>query len=438
MTHRINSKKNKLLNFMSFLLILLPAALFTGPFIPDLITVILSVLFLVFCYKEKKFFFFNNLFFLFFFIFFFYLILRSFFSESPLFSLKSSLFYIRFGLLSLSILLLLNYFKSVYKYFYYSLFISIFFVSFDVIYQFVFGFNIFGLVNPDPSRISGIFGSEFIVGSYLVRLMPICLFLYFIVNKNNKSKHYFLISFLLIFTDLAIFLSGERASFFLLIFNILFMSIFSKKLLTFRLFSLLISIIMIIIICLNSKLIKERMFISTLSEIKIGNTNSTIQKNLVDEKILKENDNFFYIFNLKNHNGHFQTAYKMYHDNKLFGQGPNMFRFLCNKKEYKFNESSCSTHPHNTYLQVLAELGLVGLSFLILIIFFLFKELLLLILSNKKISNIFKIRKIILISSFSLTLWPIITTGNFFNNWLNIIYFLPIPFYIHQFIKYKL
>ena len=170
MTHRINSKKNKLLNFMSFLLILLPAALFTGPFIPDLITVILSVLFLVFCYKEKKFFFFDNLFFLFFFIFFFYLILRSFYSESPLFSLKSSLFYIRFGLLSLSILLLLNYFKSVYKYFYYSLFISIFFVSFDVIYQFVFGFNIFGLVNPDPSRISGIFGSEFIVGSSWILL----------------------------------------------------------------------------------------------------------------------------------------------------------------------------------------------------------------------------------------------------------------------------
>ena len=48
------------------------------------------------------------------------------------------------------------------------------------------------------------------------------------------------------------------------------------------------------------------------------------------------------------------------------------------------------------------------------------------------------VSKKILLSIFFMTLWPFITTGNFFNNWLNIIYFFPIPFYIHNFVKHKL
>ena len=34
--------------------------------------------------------------------------------------------------------------------------------------------------------------------------------------------------------------------------------------------------------------------------------------------------------------------------------------------------------------------------------------------------------QIIILSAILLTLWPFTPTGNFFNNWLNVIYYLPL------------
>ena len=56
----------------------------------------------------------------------------------------------------------------------------------------------------------------------------------------------------------------------------------------------------------------------------------------------------------------------MFNDNKFFGQGPRSYRYLCNEDKFKINAYSCSTHPHNYYMQMLAELGIVGFSFLVL------------------------------------------------------------------------
>jgi O-antigen ligase len=56
----------------------------------------------------------------------------------------------------------------------------------------------------------------------------------------------------------------------------------------------------------------------------------------------------------------------MFYDSPIIGHGPGMFRFVCHK--FTYNEFSCTTHPHNFYLQLLAETGTFG--FLFLLIFF--------------------------------------------------------------------
>jgi O-antigen ligase len=293
-----------------------------------------------------------------------------------------------------------------------------------VIFQFLFGVDIFGIKNPDPSRITGIFGSEAIVGSYLVRLIPLLQFLYFIKIKKKKSYHFFLISLLLVMSDIAIFLSGERASFFYLLLSNIFLMLLSKDYIKFRFFSLIISIILIIIISINSSIIRERVFISTFQEINFNKKNISLN-----------NSNLINI--PTNHNAHFQTAINMFKNNILFGQGPQMFRVLCGKKNFMYNSSSCTTHPHNNYLQLLAELGLIGLSFIIFILLFLVKDFVSIFFNSKLIPNL-KLAKLTIFSSFLITLWPFVTTGNFFNNWLNVIYYLPIPFYINFFFKPKI
>lgn len=54
----------------------------------------------------------------------------------------------------------------------------------------------------------------------------------------------------------------------------------------------------------------------------------------------------------------FNAAYNIFLDNKLTGVGIKNFRYYCEKKL----EYVCSTHPHNYYLELLSEAGIIGFS----------------------------------------------------------------------------
>ena len=47
----------------------------------------------------------------------------------------------------------------------------------------------------------------------------------------------------------------------------------------------------------------------------------------------------------------------MFFDKPIIGHGPKMFRVECSNPKYSetVEESSCMTHPHNFYIQLLAE-----------------------------------------------------------------------------------
>ena len=125
----------------------------------------------------------------------------------------------------------------------------------------------------------------------------------------------------------------------------------------------------------------------------------------------------------------------MFLDNPLVGQGPKMFRVLCNDVKFNPNENekTCSTHPHNLYVQLLAETGLLGLLFLLVLCFMIFKLILShILLFIKKREYLLSDFQICLIACFIMTLWPIIPSLNFFNNWMNVIFYLPIGFFLYS------
>ena len=108
-----------------------------------------------------------------------------------------------------------------------------------------------------------------------------------------------------------------------------------------------------------------------------------------------------------------------------------MFRYECSDKKYYTSEYSCTTHPHNLHLQFLSELGLIGYLFLIMTLILIIRRFLLTLYLNyiKKIDvEHFDLQNCILIGVFA-NLFPFLPSGNFFNNWLSIIYFLPLGFY---------
>jgi O-antigen ligase len=139
------------------------------------------------------------------------------------------------------------------------------------------------------------------------------------------------------------------------------------------------------------------------------------------------------------HQSIYLSAYKIFLDNKISGIGPKNYRIECLKDKYKVVHSymTCPTHPHNTYIQLLAETGILGFLF-ILGLFFLISYLL--IRKKLRINYSFQDRNLyifLLISCF-ISLWPLTPTGNFFNNWLNIIYFFPIGFILYFIDKNKI
>jgi O-antigen ligase len=123
----------------------------------------------------------------------------------------------------------------------------------------------------------------------------------------------------------------------------------------------------------------------------------------------------------------------MFLDNPLFGQGVNSFSKLCSLEKFKKDNGLCTTHPHNSYLQLLSETGLLGFLFIFLIFFMISKFFFIKIFfARKKKFDITKYQSIKYISLLAIfiNLWPLSPNGSFFNNWLSSMYYYPIGFYL--------
>ena len=395
-----------------YLFVLLPVFLITGPFLSDLSFSLICTLFLIYCLKNRNFSFFKNKYFYYFLIFWAYLVVNSFINNFHIDSLKISFFFIRFAIFVIAITTFINTDDKFIKYFFYCIFLCFTILTIDGYYQYFVGENIFGIKTPDSSRVSSFFGDKQILGSYLSRLWPIFFGLSIIV-LNKKSKLFLFLILIFIFSEVLIFLSGDRTAFFYINLSAIFIIIFSKKLFKLRLLTLLISLTLIIIITFFNSTAKERIIDNTLNQMNITKNE--------DNK-----DQGIYIFT-RQHTEQYISAYKMFLDNKILGIGIKNFRYYCDDKNY-VSALSCSTHPHNSYLQILTETGIIGLLFIIIILLFFLTNLIKHIYFKIIGKNYFTDFEICLLSGLAIYLWPFIPTGNVFNNWLNIILFIHFPF----------
>jgi O-antigen ligase len=260
----------------------------------------------------------------------------------------------------------------------------------------------------DSKRVSSFFGDEKILGGYLLRLLPLILYLIFKINLDIKLGVLILITILL-----GIIISGERTSVILstIMLSLLFFLNFDiKKKITF---SSILILFVLLLFFLNGKLY-ERLIFETYNDI--FNSSNKISS--------------FNIFSI-GHTYYYITSIKMFFDNPIFGIGPNLFRLLCSNPEYGLGTdiNNCSTHPHNYYLQLLAETGVLGFIFL----FSLFTWT-----SINIFKHIFKIKlvetyKYCLLISVFINIFPISSHGNFFNNWNSMIIFFSLPFLLKEF-----
>jgi len=419
-------------NFSAILFILIPYSLVFSIFLTEIIFIILTFLSLKKNhFKLKKLFLKNNIIKMIS-IFYFIILFSSIYNQSEFEIILKNLAYIRFIFYAISISFVLDEFKHLKKYFLYSLLSCYLLLFFGSIYEFMLKkyciffdessianftsefplcskkYFIGNLIRPD--RISSFFGDEMVLGSYTARILPLVCFLIF--NQfENSDKKIFIFCFIVFISTSIILLSGERVSlFYLLIFLAIILIYINIKYKNLLYIVLILSSFCIIYF---SPVLKDRIYNQTYSQI------------FKQEGSIK----FFSI----EHQSHAISALKVFKDNILIGVGPKNYRYECRKEKYNTSIFSCTSHPHNFYIQLLSETGLLGflipLFFLGNIIKFFLKNLYIRTLYKK---NNAEFNDIFFYTSFLISLFPIIPTGNIFNNWLSIIFYLPLGFFIHS------
>lgn len=309
-----------------------------------------------------------------------------------------SISFLRYLLFYFSIKLIVENKIFNYKLFFLVSSIAVLFVIFDVVFQLIVGQDIFGNIRGEQ-KISGPFGDELIAGSYIQRFS---IFLFFLLpiyfKSSNRNNLIIILSALFILVFFSVVLTGNRMPTILFFLMFLFLFFMEKKLRRYSILFTIVSIVCFFIIFTFNQHVQEftqyflRMcygiFIFLQSIFILGN------EPILTNTYVKE----------------FYSGYMAWKENILLGGGINSFYLNCSK-----TIPWCASHPHNYYIEILSELGLIGLLIIILIVFKLTK----IFFKNKPNLSLNFENNIILPFALLLIIefFPLKTSGSFFTTW---------------------
>ena len=424
----MNSKINLPKLIWGYGLCLFPLLLLVGPLISELYILIIIIFSLFYITREKKFYFFNNRYIIFLILFYLSTVFSTLFNFYHFDYSKSGILFFRLPLFAIAAWYVLKTYNTFDRkiVFFYTLFLSV--IIIDSLIQFYLGKNILGY-EILRNRISSFFGEELILGGFITRIIPFFLMYLLMTNIIKENKINFFYSLIISLSITIVYLSGERTSFFLLIlffFTIFIISKYLRKLIILVMIFFILSSFIISKFQKNDQLnASNRMFTKTYQQI-IGDGKNT-------EEHKKKFFNKVYAFS-HDHHGHYLLSYKIFKDHPIFGTGVKGFRYLCRNKIYILEkDDGCSTHPHNTYVQILVSNGIVGFILIFLAFIYILREIFKCRkkLSAKNIFDKYELSKGVMLSAIFINLWPLVPSGNFFNNWISMIYFYPIGFYLY-------
>jgi len=409
------SKKNELeVNILFFSALLLPVSLFVGPFITEILILLICFSFIYYLISKKKKISFKNLE-IFLISFFCLIVISSLLSDHKLISLKSSFLSIRFFILIYAIIFIVNKLDYFFKYFFIICFGALIlnmFAGYLQIMEYIF------LVKNNVHFsiiVSGFFGDEKKLGSFLCRLLPLVIGCYLLVSKNQVNKK--VINILIFFIPILflVFFTAERMAIVYCIFTILFFIFYAVKInrKAIIIFSLLIISIPLMVYVFNFNKFKETI-------------NDSYNQIFPGGKL---------VYFSKQHQTFAITSIELFKKKPILGIGPNNFRRKCETtrdfiiKKYEFidrNVQNCSTHPHNIFFQLLSETGLIGIFYYMVFNIFLLIETFRFLFKK----NYNQISFFFLLPVFYY-LNPFFPSGNFFNNWYMFFGILGLPFYLY-------
>ena len=414
MTHKISGKINMALEL---LLLSFPILIILGPLALNCFSIIFS-LYAVFNYKSlKKIDALDNKTII---LFFSFIILifpfesvkfQNSFQQSSIFKYFS---FTRFVLMLFGLIIFFeknnkkNFFSKIYKT--YVIILAI--LAIDISIEFFWGHNLLGYKSSLDGRIASFTNDELIIG-YIFCFVALFT-LTFIFKKSN---HYYFFILICVFMTVC-FVVGERSNFlkfvslvalfYFIYFVLNFKKLKIKKLLIFT------PIIFLTIVS----------FYQLTKNTKQGSSLFRLTEDLITVENGKYSLNIVERFKVSTHAAHYATAYKIFLNYPIFGIGINNFYSESKKEKYedgKFGYTNAtsdgivetpvlraSTHPHQVYLEIISEVGLVGLIYCIFIFFYPIYI---------SLKSYIKSKEINLISHLLLHIYfifPILPSGSFF------------------------
>lgn len=393
----INEKKIDVLNIL--FISVLPLVLVTRSAFINILTIIISLIFLFKIIHEKENLVIEKKIFYIFFFFWLSLIINSFFSTNFRVSFERAFGFCKFILLVFSISHYLKFKNFKYERFFFKSWFFIFLIiSADLLFEFFFGFNTLGYKSYMPGRLAGFLNAELKIGNYYFGFILISLSYIF----YNHKKYFFPTCCLFLFIALAI---GERSNFIkTFIIVILFYFIISQDFFIKKIFFLFIFLILLILIGFKNDNIRLRF-------------EGQFLKPLIDSSHISE-----YI-NKTQYGAHYNTAVKIFYNYPVFGSGLKTFRDESSKIIYRagneyVDDKRWANHPHQFHFEFLAETGIFG--YISFITFFLL-SIIWGIRSYFTNKNFYKLSSILFIC---LSLMPILPTGSFFTTYGATIFFI--------------
>ena len=424
----IRQNLNNKIFCINFLIMLFPLSLIIGNLAVN--TNILCIVILgLYTYRKETFViqekFVQNLIYLFF----LYLVLITFFINFPIrndnFLYKEhifkSIFYLRFLFLYLVINKLIEKNQLNYKNLIYSIIFFVSLITFDLIIQLIFGKNLIGL-EIENFKISSFFGDEQIAGSYLQKFSLFFIFYFLTKIKNNTYQELFtLISMSLFF--FLIVLAGNRMPAFIYIFMFFIYYLIEKK---FKLLLIcLIFIFSIIFFLLKNPILQRvdhqiRVFYQNSIEIVTLAPKLFYYDEYPDKNLSLRKSKYL---------AHFNTGMQLWKKNKIFGSGLKSFKI--NSTHGRNNLTIKNIHPHNYFIEILLDTGLVGILIIYSIIFIGTKNFIKnyydnFYLSTKKIYLCFFL---IIFAEF----FPFRSSGSFFTTGNSACIFFLLPFFLNNY-----
>jgi len=420
--------------FFSYIFLLVPLFLITGPAVPDIVittSVIFSIFYFIFLKKNEEILKIN--FFIISIVFWSSLLLISFFSYNKMNSFQDSIIFIRFLLIPFSAYFIFFKNNKIFIRLLILILLLVVFVCIDTLYQFFnyssefgFGSDMIGFKSNWYGRLTGPFGDELIPGSYVSKFGLIG-YAYLILNKKFRTN-VIVQSIYLSLIFVVSYITGERMAFATYAMGLFFLLIFLNGYRKSIFLSIVLGLLSLFIIIQlhpfynDFKVIESTEYHQGLKIEKSYKCQNNTEE--VCSKIIEVQPSFFEIlrnFNTSAYGEIYLIAYKMFINNQITGIGINNFKYICETNNFYNNlmiNYDCASHPHNIYIQWLAEGGLiVFFTFLLYLLF-----LVTFILKNEGEKK-FKIISLILIL---IMFWPIMSTGSLIKNWYGIITFFII------------